>query len=90
MSEKETDKVEHKSTVGENRRHMSLQRQTYLVMGILLIGGIILGTFASSWWLLLPFAVSIGILSAGILGTCNMTRLLSFLPGNPTHSGDIS
>jgi anaerobic C4-dicarboxylate transporter len=90
MNEKETDKVEHKTTVGEDRQHLSLQRQTYLVMGVLLVAGIILGSFVSLWWLLLPLALSIGMLSAGILGTCNMTRILSFLPGNPPHSGDIS
>ncbi len=72
------------------KNQISLQRQTYIVIGILLLIGLALGAWASEWWLLLPVVLSIGMLTAGIFGVCNMTRFLSWLPGNPKHSGDIS
>jgi len=68
---------------------MSLQRQTYLVVGVIVLLGVILGFFISPWWLLLPTLMGVGMLVAAILGFCNMTRLLSKLPWNEPHSGKI-
>jgi len=68
---------------------MSLQRQTYLVVGFIVLLGVILGVWISRWWLLLPTLMGVGMLVAGVIGFCNMTRLLSKLPWNEPHSGRI-
>jgi hypothetical protein len=68
---------------------MSLQRQTYLVLGILILAGLGLGVWVSAWWLLLPAGVGVGMITAASFGVCTMTRVLSWLPWNPSHSGDI-
>ena len=69
---------------------MSLQRQTYLVLGVLLLAGLGLGVWVSTWWLLLPALLGLGMITAALFGVCNMTRILGALPWNPSHSGDIT
>ncbi len=69
---------------------MSLQRQTYLVLGILVEAGLALGLWISPWWLLLPALLGLGMITAASFGVCTMTRLLGALPWNPDSSGDIS
>ncbi len=68
---------------------MSLQRQTYLVVGSMVLLGVILGFWISPWWLLLPTLMGVGMIVAAVLGFCNMTRLLSKLAWNEAHSGKI-
>ncbi len=69
---------------------MSLQRQTYLVMGILIWAGLALGIWVEGWFLLLPALLALGMVGAAARGNCTMMRMLSHLPGNPPHSGDIT
>lgn len=68
---------------------MSLQRQTYLVLGLAVELGLALALWVSVWWLLLPAFIGLGMITAALFGVCTMTRLLSALPWNPSHSGDI-
>lgn len=68
---------------------MSLQRQTYLVIGILVLAGLALGVRVSASWLLLPALLGVGMITAAIFGICTMTRVLASMPWNPSHSGDI-
>ncbi len=68
---------------------MSLQRQTYLVIGVLLEIGVLLAWLDSDWWLILPALVGLGTLTAAASGVCNVTRFLSWLPWNEPHSGNI-
>lgn len=69
---------------------MSLQRQTYLVLGSLVLLGLALGLWVSRWWLILPALMGLGMLTAATIGTCTMTRVLGAMPWNEPHSGDIS
>jgi len=69
---------------------MSLQRQTYLVLGGLVLLGLALGYWVSNWWLLLPAGAAVGMITAGLFGICTMTRVLGAMPWNPSHSGDIT
>ncbi len=69
---------------------MSLQRQTYLVIGILVLAGLALGVIFSAWWLLVPAVLGLGMVTAATFGVCTMTRILGAMPWNPSHSGDIS
>jgi hypothetical protein len=68
---------------------MSLQRQTYLVIGLLVELGLALGVWVSAWWLLLPALLALGMITAALFGICTMTRVLGALPFNPSSSGDI-
>ena len=69
---------------------MSLQRQTYLALGVLTLTGLVLGVLVSPWWLLLPALLGVGMITAATFGVCTMTRLLASIPWNPSHSGDIT
>jgi uncharacterized transporter YbjL len=69
---------------------MSIQRQIFLALALFVLVGLALGVWVSPWWLLLPAGVGLGMLSAAIIGTCTMTRVLGAMPWNETHSGDIS
>lgn len=69
---------------------MSLQRQTYLVIGLLVELGLLLAVTVSVWWLLLPAFLGLGMITAAVFGVCTMTRVLGTLPWNPSSSGDIT
>ncbi len=79
-----------KEMTEDNETGISLQRQTYLVLGSMILLGLLLGLTFSYWWFLLPTLLAIGMLTAGIFGVCTMTRVLSILPWNEPSSGDIS
>jgi hypothetical protein len=68
---------------------ISLQRQTFIVIGVLLGAGLALGVWVNGWFLLLPAFLAFAMIGAGIRGVCMMTRMLSKLPGNPPSTGDI-
>lgn len=78
------------TTMKQPRTGLSIQRQTYLAIGSLSFLGIILGVLASGWYLIIPALLSIGMITAGIIGTCTMTKFLAMLPWNEYHSGDIT
>jgi rhodanese-related sulfurtransferase len=61
---------------------LSLQRQVQIVSGSLVLLGTLLGVLGSPWFLLLSGAVGIGLVYAGVSGTCGMATLLARLPYN--------
>ncbi len=73
-----------------DQKSFSLQRQVYLVVGSLIFLSALLGALVSKWWLLIAFAISLGLLNAARTGVCPMEKLLSRLPFNQTSQGDIS
>ena len=70
------------ATTGGQRAPLSLQRQGQIVAGSLILLGTVLGVIASPWFLVLSAVVGLGLLSAGLRGTCGMTTLLARLPYN--------
>jgi hypothetical protein len=68
---------------------MSMQRQTYLALGTLILLGLALGVWVSPWWLALPALMGLGMLSAAAIGVCTVTRVLGAMPWNDPHSGNI-
>jgi hypothetical protein len=66
-----------------------LLRQTFLVAGILILTSVLLGAFLSRWWLSVGGLIGIALISASLVGRCTLTYLLSRLPFNPSHSGNI-
>jgi rhodanese-related sulfurtransferase len=61
---------------------LSLQRQVQIVSGSLVLLGTLLGVLGSPWFLLLSGAVGIGLVYAGVSGTCGMATLLARVPYN--------
>ncbi|MFH1148053.1 MAG: hypothetical protein V1736_10160 [Pseudomonadota bacterium] len=68
---------------------ISLQRQAYLALGITVIIGLFMAFVASSWWLVFPGIAGVLLLTGAISGRCKIINLISKLPWNSYHSGDI-
>lgn len=61
---------------------LSLLRQAQLVAGGMALAGFVLGTLVSPWLHALSGIVGLGLLHAGLSGTCGMALLLARLPWN--------
>jgi rhodanese-related sulfurtransferase len=70
------------TTARGQRTPLSLQRQVQIVSGSLVLIGTLLGVIASPWFLVLSGAVGVGLVYAGVSGTCGMATLLARLPYN--------
>jgi rhodanese-related sulfurtransferase len=70
------------ATARGQRAPLSLQRQVQIVSGSLVLLGTLLGILASLWFLLLSVVVGVGLVYAGVSGTCGMATLLARLPYN--------
>src|SRR5262245_55190971 len=70
------------TTTRGQRAPLSLQRQVQIVSGSLVLLGTLLGILASLWFLLLSVVVGVGLVYAGVSGTCGMATLLARLPYN--------
>ena len=70
------------ATARGQRAPLSLQRQVQIVSGSLVLLGTLLGVIASPWFLLLSGVVGVGLVYAGVSGTCGMATLLAQLPYN--------
>src|SRR5262249_42352975 len=70
------------ATAGGQRAPLSLQRQVHIVTGSLVLLGTVLGVTASPWFLVLSGGAGLGLLYAGLSGTCGMATLLAQLPYN--------
>src|SRR5712692_5611945 len=70
------------ATARGQRTPLSLQRQVQIVSGSLVLLGTLLGVIASPWFLVLSGVVGVGLVYAGVSGTCGMATLLAQLPYN--------
>jgi rhodanese-related sulfurtransferase len=70
------------ATARGQKAPLSLQRQVQIVSGCLVLLGTLLGVIGSPWCLLLSGAVGVGLVYAGVSGTCGMATLLARLPYN--------
>ena len=61
---------------------LELQRQVQITVGILIILGVILGTWLNPAWYLLSAFVGAGLLLAGLTGFCGLARMLMLAPWN--------
>ena len=66
----------------KGQQRISLEGQVRAIAGSLIIVGVGLGVTISSWFLLIPTFVGIGLLHAGLTDSCLMGMLLSKLPMN--------
>jgi rhodanese-related sulfurtransferase len=70
------------ATARGQRTPLSLQRQMQIVSGSLVFLGTLLGVIASPWFLVLSGGVGVGLVYAGVSGTCGMATVLAQLPYN--------
>jgi rhodanese-related sulfurtransferase len=69
--------------VAEDRKGpIELNRQVQITAGLLILAGVLLGTFVAAPWYGLAAFVGAGLTFAGISGTCAMARLLMLAPWN--------
>lgn len=69
-------------TVTDARQPLELMRQVQIGGGAMVLAAVALGWLASPWFLLLGAAIGIGMLHAGLTGSCAMTALLAPMPWN--------
>jgi rhodanese-related sulfurtransferase len=75
-------KREGLSTVIDSNTSAKIERQTYLLSGIIILLAILLGIMFSEWVLILPGAIAILLIISGIAGHSYLSFLLSRLPWN--------
>ena len=61
---------------------IEINRQVQITAGLLILTGVILGTFVAAPWYGLAAFVGAGLTFAGLSGTCAMANLLMFMPWN--------
>ena len=69
-------------TLANPRQPLELMRQVQIGGGAMVLSSVALGWLVSPLFLLLGGAVGIGMLHAGITGSCAMTALLAPMPWN--------
>lgn len=57
-------------------------RQVMIVAGVLVLVGVVLGTWVNPWWYVLSAFVGGGLFFAGVSGICTMSYILSKMPWN--------
>jgi len=61
---------------------LEIMRQVQIAAGLLILTGVILGTFVAAPWYGLAAFVGVGLTFAGATGFCGMARLLMLAPWN--------
>lgn len=61
---------------------LEINRQVQITAGLMILAGIVLGSFVSPQWYGLSAFVGAGLTFAGLSGTCAMARLLMIAPWN--------
>lgn len=64
------------------KARIPIMRQTFLIAGLLVLIGHILGYFISSYFILIPLLVGGGLVFAGITGYCGMKKFIQWMPWN--------
>jgi len=73
--------------VAEDRKApMEINRQVQITAGLLILTGVILGTFVAAPWYGLAAFVGAGLTFAGISGTCAMANLMMLMPWNKART----
>ena len=70
------------NTVIRGRKGYSLERQTRLIAGLLVLVGVGFGVTVSPWFLLVPAMAGAGLFHAGLTDSCLMGIMLGRLPFN--------
>lgn len=66
----------------EGRRHLSVDRQVQLIVGLGVLTGTLLGALVNPWFLVLAGFFGAGLTFAGLTGTCGLAVVLMQAPWN--------
>jgi rhodanese-related sulfurtransferase len=66
----------------DHRQPIELQRQVMIAAGSLVLTGLILGAFVSSWFIALSAFMGCGLVFAGLSGRCGLAKLMTLMPWN--------
>lgn len=66
----------------EGKKRLSIERQTQLTIGIVLLGSSAAGVFVSKWCFVIPAFMGAGLTFAGLSGTCGLALLIAKAPWN--------
>ncbi|MBY0378747.1 MAG: rhodanese-like domain-containing protein [Gammaproteobacteria bacterium] len=61
---------------------LPLIQQVQFTAGLLIVLGVLLGLFISTWFYILPGFIGLGLMVAGLSGWCGMAMLLAKMPWN--------
>lgn len=67
---------------GNPKLPISIMRQVQVTAGSLVVAGSLLAAFVSAWFLLLTAFIGLGLMFAGMTGTCGMASMLRVMPWN--------
>ena len=68
---------------------LELQRQVQIAVGLMVILGVVLGTWINPAWYILSAFAGAGLLVAGLTGFCGLARLLMLAPWNRVWSSTL-
>lgn len=63
---------------------IDIMRQVQITIGILILTGVLLSWLISPYFILLCAFMGVGLVYAGVSGSCGMATLLSYMPWNKT------
>ncbi|MDP2193723.1 MAG: rhodanese-like domain-containing protein [Alphaproteobacteria bacterium] len=69
-------------TMKSKKFHLPIERQVFIIAGILIMLGMVLGTYYDTLFYALPTFVGLGLTFAGLTGWCGMALLLTKMPWN--------
>lgn len=61
---------------------LSIMQQVQLIVGVMVVLGVVLALTLSPFYALISGFFGLGLIFAGLTGTCGMAKLLSYLPFN--------
>jgi rhodanese-related sulfurtransferase len=71
-----------KPTICNKKIPISIMRQVQIVIGFMVVLGVVLGLTLSPYFALISGFFGLGLLFAGITGTCGLAKLLALFPYN--------
>ena len=66
----------------KNKKILPLDRQVQVTLGVLITLGMIMSYFFGTSWTLIPIIIGLGLINAGLTGSCGMTKLVALFPWN--------
>ena len=68
--------------ITKSRKHLSIEQQTQLTIGTGIMSGMLLGFTVNKYFFTLPLFFGLGLVYAGLSGSCTLAMILSKAPWN--------
>ena len=77
-----TSWINNSLPIKRNTSLLTLERQTHIALGTLILIGSLLTFFISPKYLVIPVIIGLGLLNSGITGWCGLGKLIAKMPWN--------